>query len=79
MDQIENLKRELRKAREALQGCQTQLGATAEANAALHCASEVFYSPLHAKVTMCLSGIELALKEGDNGHLQDQVPGQARE
>lgn len=58
---ITDLRRELEKARLALIDAQSHLSAHAQANAALHCATEVFYSPLHAKVTAAIQGIEHAL------------------
>lgn len=58
---ITDLRRELEKARLALIDAVSHLSAHAEANAALHCATEVFYSPLHAKVTAAINGIDLAL------------------
>lgn len=58
---ITDLRRELEKARLALIDAQSHLASHAEMNAALHCASEVFYSPLHAKVTAAIAGIEHAL------------------
>lgn len=58
---ITDLRRELEKARSALTDTQTHLAAHAQMNAALHCATEVFYSPLHAKVTAAIKGIEHAL------------------
>lgn len=58
---ITDLRRELEKARYALVDAQSHLTAHAQANAALHCATEVFYSPLHAKVTAAIAGIEHAL------------------
>lgn len=63
---VVDLRRELDKAREALTGCQTHLARHAEANAALHCADRVMYSPLHAKVDAAIAGIEHALKRTDN-------------
>lgn len=62
---ITDLRRELEKARLALIDAQSHLAAHAEANAALHCATEVFYSPLHAKVTAAIAGIEHALARTD--------------
>ena len=56
-----DLRRELEKARAALIDAQSHLSAHAHMNAALHCATEVFYSPLHAKVTAAIAGIEHAL------------------
>lgn len=58
---ITDLRRELEKARLALIDAQSHLSAHAHMNAALHCAAEVFYSPLHAKVTAAIAGIENAL------------------
>lgn len=58
---ITDLRRELEKARLALIDTQSHLSAHAQMNAALHCATEVFYSPLHAKVTATIAGIEHAL------------------
>lgn len=62
---ITDLRRELEKARLALIDAQSHLSAQAQANAALHCATEVFYSPLHAKVTAAITGIEHALARTD--------------
>jgi len=58
---ITDLRRELEKARHALIDTQSHLAAHAQMNAALHCAPEVFYSPLHAKVTAAIAGVEHAL------------------
>jgi hypothetical protein len=58
---ITDLRRELEKARAALVDAQSHLSAHAHMNAALHCATEVFFSPLHAKVTAAIAGIEHAL------------------
>lgn len=58
---VTDLRRELEKARLALVDAQSHLSAHAQMNPALHCASEVFYSPLHAKVTAAVQGIEHAL------------------
>jgi hypothetical protein len=62
---ITDLRRELEKARLALIDAQSHLAAHAQANAALHCATEVFYSPLHAKATAAIAGIEHALARTD--------------
>lgn len=59
---ITDLRRELEKARYALVDAQSHLSAHAHMNAALHCATEVFFSPLHAKVTAAIAGIEHALE-----------------
>lgn len=67
---IRDLRRELEKARLALIDAQSHLAAHAEMNAALHCASTVMYSPLHAKVTATIAGIEHALARTD----QPNVP-----
>lgn len=58
---ITDLRRELDKARDALAAAETHLARHAEMNAALHVAERVMYSPLHAKVTAAISGIEHAL------------------
>lgn len=58
---ITDLRRELEKARLALIDAQSHLAAHAQMNAALHCAAEVFHSPLHAKVTAAIQGIDHAL------------------
>lgn len=58
---ITDLRRELEKARDALEGCLVYLEKHAEANAALHCAERVRYSPLHAKVDAAVGGIDHAL------------------
>ena len=58
---ITDLRRELEKARQALIAAQSHLAAHAEANAALHCATTVMYSPLHARVTAAILGAEHAL------------------
>jgi hypothetical protein len=62
---ITDLRRELEKARHALIDAQSHLAAHAHMNAALHCATEVFYSPLHAKVTAAIAGTEHALRRTD--------------
>ncbi|MEY9876612.1 hypothetical protein ABH931_006122 [Streptacidiphilus sp. MAP12-33] len=59
---IADLRRELEKARIVLIGAQTHLAHHAEANAALHCATTVLYSPLHAQVTAAIGQIEHALQ-----------------
>jgi hypothetical protein len=59
---IADLRRELEKARLVLIGAQTHLAHHAEANAALHCAATVLYSPLHAQVTAAIGQIEHALQ-----------------
>jgi hypothetical protein len=58
---IADLRRELEKARLVLIASQSHLAAHAEANAALHCATHVMYSPLHAQVTAAIGQIEHAL------------------
>ncbi|MEV4861455.1 hypothetical protein [Streptomyces ossamyceticus] len=64
---ITDLRRELEKARLALVDAQSHLASHAEMNAALHCATTVMYSPLHAKVTAVIAGIEHALKRTEAG------------
>ena len=66
---VTDLRRELEKARLALIDAQSHLSAHAHMNAALHCATEVFYSPLHAKVTSAIAGIEHALARTDRPNL----------
>ncbi|MEU6012065.1 hypothetical protein [Streptomyces sp. NPDC047453] len=67
---ITDLRRELEKAREALAGAEQHLARHAEMNAALHCAARVMYSPLHAKVTAAIGGIDHALARTEgNRHL----------
>lgn len=60
-DTVLDLRRELEKARLALIAAQSHLASHAEANAALHCATTVMYSPLHATVTAAIGQIEHAL------------------
>lgn len=59
---ITDLRRELEKAEDTLSGCLLHLSRHAQANAALHCAERVMYSPLHAKVEAAIAGIMHALK-----------------
>ncbi|MFF4403566.1 hypothetical protein [Streptomyces sp. NPDC001404] len=58
---IADLRRELEKARNTLDSAATHLARHAEMNAALHCSPTVMYSPLHAKVTATIAGIDHAL------------------
>jgi hypothetical protein len=58
---VTDLRRELEKARHTLLGAQSHLASHAEMNAALHCATTVMYSPLHAAVTATIGQIEHAL------------------
>lgn len=58
---ITDLRRELEKARHSLVAAQSHLAAHAEMNAALHCATAVMHSPLHAVVTASIQQIEHAL------------------
>lgn len=62
---ITDLRRELEKTRLALVAAQTHLAAHAEANAALHMAATVMYSPLHAHVTNAIAGAADALQRSD--------------
>lgn len=62
---ITDLRRELEKTRLALIAAQTHLAAHAEANAALHMAATVMYSPLHAHVTAAIAGAADALQRSD--------------
>lgn len=69
---ITDLRRELEKARYALVDAQSHLSSHAHMNAALHCATEVFFSPLHAKVTAAIAGIEHALKRTESAMVGDR-------
>lgn len=69
---ITDLRRELEKARYALVDAQSHLSAHAHMNAALHCATEVFFSPLHAKVTAAIAGIEHALLRTESAATGDR-------
>lgn len=60
---ITDLRRELGKAREVLEAAQKHLARHAEANAALHCATAVMYSPLHTRVTAAIAGVTAALSK----------------
>lgn len=71
---VTDLRRELRKAREALDAAETHLARHAEANAALHCADTVMYSPLHAKVQMALHGVDHALRRTEQPRVPAQDP-----
>lgn len=63
---ILDLHRELEKARLALIAAQSHLASHAEANAALHCATTVMYSPLHGVVTNAIHQLDQALtRSGD--------------
>lgn len=64
-----DLRRELEKARLTLISAQSHLAAHAEANAALHCAPTVLYSPLHAQVTASIASIEHALQRTEQALL----------
>lgn len=63
---VTDLRRELEKAHAALAAAETHLARHAEMNAALHCSERVMYSPLHAKVTAAIHGIEHALSRTDH-------------
>lgn len=69
---ITDLRRELEKTRLALVAAQTHLASHAEANAALHMATTVMYSPLHAHVTAAIAGAADALQRSGD------VAGEAR-
>lgn len=66
---IVDLRRELEKARITLIAAQSHLAAHAEANAALHCAATVMYSPLHAQVTAAIAQIEHALTRTEQAYI----------
>lgn len=58
---LEDMRRELEKAREALTAADLYLARHAEMNAALHCSERVMYSPLRSKVQAAVYGIDHAL------------------
>lgn len=58
---VTDLRRELAKARDALIACKRYLTSYSGANAALHLAATVHYSPLHALVTTTITGAEAAI------------------
>ncbi len=60
--EIENYVRELEKTDNVLEVVQRLLKADADRNAALHCASEVVYSPLYGQVDMARKGIKMVLR-----------------
>ena len=62
---IDDMLRELAKARDALAAAQMHLARHAEANAALHCSERVMYSPLHARVTSAITGIDQAIQRAE--------------
>ncbi|MGH3355245.1 MAG: hypothetical protein ACRDOJ_05070 [Nocardioidaceae bacterium] len=66
-DQADDLTRELDKARDTLDACLTYLERYAEANAALHCADRVMYSPLHARVDTAIAGLDEAISRYRKG------------
>lgn len=66
---VADLRRELDKAREALTAALSHLGSHAEMNAALHLATSVMYSPLHAKVASAINGIDHALARTEQPNL----------
>lgn len=66
---VTDLRRELDKARDALTDAAIHLARHAEMNAALHCATNVMYSPLHAKVTAAIRGIDHALERTEQQNL----------
>lgn len=76
---IADLRRELEKARITLIASQSHLAAHAEANAALHCAATVLYSPLHAQVTAAIGQIEHALTRTEHAYIDAARAQQAGE
>lgn len=56
-----NLQREFQKIDSVLKYCQRYFEHAAKMNATLHAAPEVFYSPLHAKITSIRAGIKVIL------------------
>lgn len=57
----DDLRRELDKALDTLLAVRRYLARHAEMNAALHCATRVMYSPLHARVESAVTGAQQAL------------------
>lgn len=60
--EIENYVRELEKAANVLESVTRLLKADAERNGALHCATEIVYSPLYGQVDMARKGIKMVLR-----------------
>lgn len=58
-----NIQRELQKVDAVLEDCQRYFEYMARMNATLHAADEVFYSPLHAKITAIRAGIKILLPQ----------------
>lgn len=58
-----NIQRELLKLDAVLEDCQKYFEHMAKMNATLHSADEVFYSPLHAKITGVRAGIKILLPQ----------------
>lgn len=56
-----NLQREFQKIDSVLKYCQRYFEHMAKMNATLHAAPEIFYSPLHAKITSVRAGIKVLL------------------
>lgn len=56
-----NLQREFQKLDAVLKQCQKYFEHMAKMNATLHSAPEVFYSPLHAKITSARAGVKLLI------------------
>lgn len=71
---IADLRRELEKARDALAAAELHLSRHAEMNAALHCSERVMHSPLHAKVSGAIVGIDHALARTDRLNVSTQDP-----
>lgn len=58
-----NVQRELQKIDAVLEDCQKYFEHMAKMNATLHAADEVFYSPLHAKITAVRTGLKILLPQ----------------
>lgn len=58
-----NIRRELQKVDAVLEDCQRYFEHMARMNATLHSADEVFYSPLHAKITAIRAGLKILLPQ----------------
>lgn len=61
-----NAQRELQKADAVLEDCQKYFEHMAKMNATLHAADDVFYSPLHAKITSVRAGIKILLPQPED-------------
>lgn len=67
-----NMQRELQKIDSVLKYCQKYFEHMAKMNATLHAASEVFYSPLHAKITSIRAGIKVLLSPPSESEVKNE-------